>query len=491
MTPPATANTATIDVEATAWARSKFVRPRRRWRLAYSSVAAMIRTLDVLLVIATSLVTGTVYSHIVNEIGADLVRYAMTGIVIGAMFFLLCRDRGLYDPKALVNRTLQARNIIILWAAAFSLFAGAVFAFKVGHEFSRGAVLSFGFAGLLVLLGHHALWGVVIRAALKNGSLRRRNSILLSMREYPGKAAIDRNVADDLLGYGFQIEHFFQFDERAPTEIIDQVIAIARGSDIEEIFFAADLQRWKEIGHLVQRLSVLPIPLTLLPDECTATLLQRPFRRFGMTVGVEFQRPPLTSTERFLKRLLDVVCSAIGIIVLMPMLVIIALAIKIDSPGPALFMQTRHGFNSKRFRILKFRTMTVQEDGATVKQAVRGDNRVTRLGMWLRKTSIDELPQLFNVLIGDMSIVGPRPHATAHDNYYADLISDYAFRHHVKPGITGWAQVHGCRGETPTVQSMKERVDFDIWYVDNWSLLLDVQIMLRTAVEVIRGRNAY
>ena len=273
MTPPATVNTATIDIAATSWTRSELVRPRRRGRLAYSSVAAMVCALDVLLIITTSLVTGTVYNHIFNEIDADLVRYAMTAIVIGAVFFLLFRNRGLYDPKALVDRTLQVRNIIILWAVAFSLFAGVVFAFKVGHEFSRGAVLSFGFAGLLVLLGHHAFWGVVIKAALKNGSLRRRNSILISMHEYPGKAAIDRNVADDLLGYGFQIEHFFQFDERAPTEIIDQVIATARGSDIEEIFFAADLQRWKEIGHLPERLSVLPIPLTLLPDECTLPCL--------------------------------------------------------------------------------------------------------------------------------------------------------------------------------------------------------------------------
>ena len=395
----------------------------------------MVCTLDVLLIVATSLATGTIYNHIFfAETDADLVRYAMTALVIGAIFFLLFRDRGLYDPNALVNRTLQARNIIVLWAVTFFLFAGAVFAFKVGHEFSRGAVLSFGIAGLLALLGHHAFWDIVIRAALKNGSLRGRKSILLSMHEYPGTASADRNAADDLLGHGFQIEHFFQFDERAPTETIDQVIATARGSDIEEIFFAADLQRWKEIGHLIQRLSVLPIPLTLLPDECTATLLQRPFRRFGMTVGVEFQRPPLTSTERFLKRLLDVVCSVIGIIVLIPMLVIVALAIKFDLPGPALFMQTRHGFNRKRFKIFKFRTMAVLEDGATIRQAVRNDNRVTRIGMWLRKTSIDELPQLFNVLIGDMSIVGPRPHATAHDNHYADLISDYAFRHHVNQG---------------------------------------------------------
>jgi lipopolysaccharide/colanic/teichoic acid biosynthesis glycosyltransferase len=134
--------------------------------------------------------------------------------------------------------------------------------------------------------------------------------------------------------------------------------------------------------------------------------------------------------------------------------------------------------------------MNVLEDGATIKQAVRGDARVTNIGAWLRKTSIDELPQLFNVLRGEMSIVGPRPHATAHDYYYEELIGCYAFRHHMKPGITGWAQVNGFRGETPTLQSMKERVDYDIWYVDNWSVLLDLKIIFGTLLELIRGRNA-
>ena len=131
------------------------------------------------------------------------------------------------------------------------------------------------------------------------------------------------------------------------------------------------------------------------------------------------------------------------------------------------------------------------ENGSTILQVTSGDKRVTRIGLWLRKTSIDELPQLVNVLKGDMSIVGPRPHAVAHDNYYSNLIRCYAFRHHVKPGITGWAQIHGCRGGTPTVDAMEKRVLHDIWYVNNWSLVLDLQIILRTVVEVIRGRNAY
>jgi exopolysaccharide biosynthesis polyprenyl glycosylphosphotransferase len=214
-------------------------------------------------------------------------------------------------------------------------------------------------------------------------------------------------------------------------------------------------------------------------------------RQFGSLVGVEFQRAPLSLSERVVKRLLDIVLGVSAIVLLMPMIVIIAIAIKLDSPGDALFRQTRRGFNSRKFKIFKFRTMTDLEDDTTIRQAVRGDRRVTGIGAWLRRTSIDELPQLFNVVKGDMSLVGPRPHAAAHDDYYAEQISHYALRHHMKPGITGWAQIRGYRGETPTVQSMKERVEHDIWYIDNWSVTLDGQIILLTALEVIRGRNAY
>ena len=315
---------------------------------------------------------------------------------------------------------------------------------------------------------------------------------MLCMYDFPGGAGVAQNHVRDLECHGFKIENvFYLAADVSPKDLIERAIAFARGSEIKEIFVAADLQRWSTIRDLIQRLCDLPLPLTLLPDENIATLFQRTSRLFGSTVGIEFQRAPLSLSERIAKRALDLAIAISGIVLLTPMFLIIALAIKLDSRGPALFMQTRHGFNSKRFKIFKFRTMTALDDGATIKQAVRGDMRVTRLGAWLRKTSIDELPQLFNVLKGEMSIVGPRPHAAAHDHYFADLISCYAFRHHMKPGITGWAQVNGRRGETPTLQCMEERVDYDIWYVDNWSVLLDLKIILRTVLELIRGRNAY
>ena len=171
-----------------------------------------------------------------------------------------------------------------------------------------------------------------------------------------------------------------------------------------------------------------------------------------------------------------------------PLLAIAAIAIRRDSPGPVIFQQRRNGFNGIPFVIFKFRTMTVLEDGPTVTQARPGDPRVTRVGKLLRRSSIDELPQLFNVLKGEMSLVGPRPHALAHDMEYQVLIDSYAFRYKVRPGITGWAQVKGLRGETRQLEQMAERIRLDLWYINHWSLRLDLYILLKTCLEVIRNR---
>jgi putative colanic acid biosynthesis UDP-glucose lipid carrier transferase len=191
------------------------------------------------------------------------------------------------------------------------------------------------------------------------------------------------------------------------------------------------------------------------------------------------------------KRLLDIAVSLLALIVLTPLLALTSIAIVLDSRGPLLFAQRRTGLNGKTFPILKFRSMHVMEDGADVTQAVQGDARVTRIGRIIRKLSIDELPQLFNVLAGDMSLVGPRPHAVAHDDYYGAAISNYAVRFQVKPGITGWAQVNGARGATPTLAIMQERIDLDEWYVRNADFTLDLLILVKTPLEVLRTRNAH
>jgi undecaprenyl-phosphate galactose phosphotransferase/putative colanic acid biosynthesis UDP-glucose lipid carrier transferase len=184
----------------------------------------------------------------------------------------------------------------------------------------------------------------------------------------------------------------------------------------------------------------------------------------------------------------------VALVVFSPVMALAAVAIKLEGPGPVIFRQYRKGFNGRQFVMFKFRSMRAQEhgqNGEAVVQVRRNDPRVTRVGAVLRATSIDELPQLINVIRGEMSLVGPRPHALAHDNYFEKLLEDYAFRHHVKPGMTGWAQVNGLRGATPSVEVISKRVKMDLWYINNWSLWLDFQIILKTVFEVLRKRNAY
>jgi len=196
----------------------------------------------------------------------------------------------------------------------------------------------------------------------------------------------------------------------------------------------------------------------------------------------------MTMVERAAKRFVDVILASLAIFILLPVFAVTALAVKLDSAGPVIFRQRRNGFDQHQFSIYKFRTMRVLEDGQVITQARRQDPRVTRVGRLLRRASIDELPQLFNVLKGNMSLVGPRPHALAHDDQYKSVIETYCFRHHVKPGITGWAQINGLRGETAHLERMQRRVEFDIWYINNWSLWLDVFILLKTAFEVLKQK---
>jgi undecaprenyl-phosphate galactose phosphotransferase/putative colanic acid biosynthesis UDP-glucose lipid carrier transferase len=272
---------------------------------------------------------------------------------------------------------------------------------------------------------------------------------------------------------------------------LETAIAVARDWAVEEIVLAFPWSDTRKIELIRDALRISPLPVQLLPDRRIRSLSANPSFRLGHSLSVEIQRGPLSRAEQLSKRLLDITVASIALVVFAPVIIVSASAIKLDSRGPILFRQRRNGFNAKQFSIFKFRTMIVMEDGATVMQAKRFDPRVTRVGRLLRRSSIDELPQLLNVLRGDMSLIGPRPHALAHDNHFGDLLSDYAFRHHVKPGITGWAQVRGHRGETARVEQMKGRIDCDLWYINNWSLTLDLKILLLTCLALVRQQNAY
>lgn len=233
---------------------------------------------------------------------------------------------------------------------------------------------------------------------------------------------------------------------------------------------------WTDAESISSAIARLPAPFTLLPAG-TAQL----------SAPVNTNRNWVSG---FGKRVLDISIALPLVVLLAPLLLLIAFLVRLESQGPAFFRQQRNGICGRSFRILKFRTMHVMEDGASVMQACDGDPRITRAGRFLRRYSLDELPQLLNVVLGDMSLVGPRPHALAHDVYYGAVIPDYRHRYAVKPGITGWAQIHGHRGPTPTVESMAQRVDYDVFYVRRADLLLDLKILLRTPLEILRPRNA-
>jgi undecaprenyl-phosphate galactose phosphotransferase/putative colanic acid biosynthesis UDP-glucose lipid carrier transferase len=268
-------------------------------------------------------------------------------------------------------------------------------------------------------------------------------------------------------------------------------IRLAREFAAEEMVLAIGWNSSPLLQDVSEGLRASPLPVRLLPDRVISEVLGR---RTQVTsspmMTVELQRAPLSRLEQGLKRAFDVVIASSALIILWPTLILAAIAIKLDSAGPACFRQRRTGFDGLEFTIYKFRTMTTLEDGPHVVQAKPGDQRITRVGAFLRSSSIDELPQLYNVLRGDMSLVGPRPHAVSHDEQYQRLISGYSFRFHVRPGLTGWAQVNGLRGETARLADMEKRIAFDLWYINNWSFGLDLWILARTAIEVLR-RRAY
>jgi Undecaprenyl-phosphate glucose phosphotransferase len=259
----------------------------------------------------------------------------------------------------------------------------------------------------------------------------------------------------------------------------------------DDVFVALPWSRPELIEDCLDALMKLPIEVHLGLSAPLSRLERAEVAHVGRLSGLTITRRPLGKLQQIEKRVFDVAVAALALALLSPLFLAVALAIRLESPGPALFRQKRYGLNQEPFRIFKFRTMRVMDDGRIVRQATRADARITRIGGWLRRLSIDELPQLLNVLTGDMSIVGPRPHALAHDQLYVEKLARYARRHNVKPGITGWAQVNGHRGEIAHDSAMQARLEHDLWYVDHWSLWLDVKIMAMTAFSRRAHANAY
>lgn len=293
------------------------------------------------------------------------------------------------------------------------------------------------------------------------------------------------------------------FDDRAPARLgdslelpltgrIDSVADFVRANRVDQIYIALPMASQPRILRLLDQLRDTTASIFFLPDIFLYDLIQARVDTMGGLPVVAVCETPFHGTTGVIKRLSDVCLSMAALVLTAPLMIVIAGAIKTAMPGPVLFKQRRYGLDGEQITVWKFRTMKVQEDGAVVRQATRDDDRITALGRFLRRTSLDELPQFFNVLQGRMSVVGPRPHAVAHNETYRKLIKGYMIRHKVKPGITGWAQVNGARGETDTIEKMKRRIEFDLEYLRYWSLQLDLLIVWRTVMQAVRGDdNAY
>jgi len=446
---------------------------------------------DAAVVLACAILGGAAYQFAVNNGIGDLGIHTGFGIVASVTFAGTGHRLGIYRIDTLVARGHDDQRIWVSWALAVLMLTVALFLFKIGEQVSRGSAVTFALLGGVSLVLWRRLAKQWLGSALIAGAIRGRRVILIGT-----SSELSRFSARDLL-LMFGMDETERVTLPADGEVgrnvhlrqkaIECALEQARSTAADEVVLALPWSDIQKIELLLGRLRVMPLPVRLLPDRALSHVLGQLGPGHNAYV-VEVNRAPLTPLERAAKRAVDVAVAAAALVLLSPVMLVSAVAIRLGSSGPVIFRQRRRGFNGKTFVIYKFRTMRVLEDGPAVVQAVRSDPRVTGIGRFLRQSSIDELPQLFNVLRGDMSLVGPRPHALAHDDEYGQVIADYAFRHHVKPGITGWAQVEGFRGGTPRLELMEERIRRDLWYINNWSMALDLRIMLRTAFELLRPR---
>ncbi len=465
---------------------------RQRLSLSYRAITPVVMLSDAVLILAICILSAWAYNYETIGIVIGLAPYLGVAVLTGVLFILVGKTRGTYDLAELLNYKLQLRKSLANWSAVFLLLTGLAFSIKLGESFSRGAIILFWISGLPALAASRLGWRVFLASEKSVHAFSYRQIAVISDSE----GASNAGILEALSRHGSRASYHFVLpkdwtDGKVEESTIRQAVASIRGSDVEEVVICADARHWGQLTSMMSQLRILPLPVTLLPTGPIAELFHNRRQKVGETVTIELQAAPHTLFNRATKRLFDIVASIVGLILLCPLFLMTAAAIKLDSDGPIMFRQRRCGFNGRPFYIVKFRTMSVLEDGESIVQARINDRRITRIGAWLRRSSIDELPQLLNVLKGEMSIVGPRPHALAHDGQFEKVVANYAYRHHVKPGITGWAQVNGFRGETRTPEDIEQRIKSDLFYIDNWSPALDIKIIFMTAVEILRGRNAY
>jgi Undecaprenyl-phosphate glucose phosphotransferase len=471
---------------------------RLRASVARTAVLGTFMLTDFATIVAMAWLTGISYHLVVYQEMGDTLSFIRVGVIAAAIFGTSNLVRGEYSLSHYFDFKPHLRRSHQLWNVTFICLLGLGFLAQVATIYSRGWItLFYGLTACSLLALRYAYVRMAV-AGSRSGLISAQRIFLVGsarqIEEFVTRYEL-RACGISVVGCHFltplEAEVSPELHQQVLARDLEEAIAGARAVQPEAIYLIMPWHATETIDFCAEALRKLPAEIHLGPEHILDRFEQVQVLKSGPVASLQLRRTPLSRLEAMEKRLLDVLLASIALLLLTPLLAIVAVLIKLDSPGPVFFLQRRFGFNQEPFRIIKFRSMRTLEDGPWIRQARRDDPRVTRIGYWLRRWNIDEIPQLFNVIRGEMSLVGPRPHALSHDGEYEQRISTYACRHNVKPGITGWAQIHGLRGETDTDEKMRKRVEYDLHYIDNWSLWLDLQILVRTVVSRSSYRNAF
>ncbi|CAN8139456.1 UDP-glucose:undecaprenyl-phosphate glucose-1-phosphate transferase [uncultured Thiomicrorhabdus sp.] len=453
------------------------------------SVPSIFRVLDIAVLSLSLLVVASLYSV---PLTTD---YLLVLTVMTTVYLFFSDSTGLYRRLRHGHFSERVTLIGVVTSISFLLVISLIFLFKESETFSRLTFFLWYLLSLVGLVGWRVIYRFNRRRSYRSGQNLRKVAIV-GLTESGIKL---RNEIEKFPELGFKFVGFFDDRDVERLQIQNETLSggvmdaleLAKSDAIDSVYICLPVAAEGRIAHIIRTLSDSTVNVFFVPDFLLSTIMHGNISSLGNVDTVSVFEQPVSGSQQFYKRAFDIAFSFWALLLLAPVLLAIAVAIKTTSKGPVLFRQHRYGLDGKKINVHKFRSMTVMENSDKVVQAKKGDARITKVGAFLRRTSLDELPQFFDVLIGNMSVVGPRPHAVAHNEEYRKLVDYYMLRHKVKPGITGWAQINGWRGETDTIDKMEKRIEFDLEYIRAWSLWLDIKIIFLTIFKGFINKNAY
>lgn len=470
----------------------------RREKISPVMVSGVMRIVEFVLLSLTGLAAFVGYVGIDSHLA---VNYPLIVLFGAALTVLLIEVTDGYQMTTLRHPIAEARRLVLMWTSVAAVLTLAGFFLKVSSDYSRVWFATWYFSGLILLLAVRFVAARLIRKWARNGTMERRAVIV------GGGVPAEQLIRSLEMQADNDIRICGIFDDRADNRsppivagypklgTVAELTEFARIARIDMLIVSLPLTAEKRVLGMLKKLWVLPVDIRLSAHSNQLKFRPRSYSYIGAVPMLDIFDKPINDWDSVAKRAFDIFFSIIGIIVFSPVMIATAIAIKLDSPGPVIFKQLRHGFNNESVEVYKFRSMYSDRCDPTARNAVvKNDPRVTRVGRFIRKASIDELPQFFNVLSGQLSLVGPRPHAVyaqTHNRLYNEVVEGYFARHKVKPGVTGWAQINGWRGEIDSDEKIKMRTEFDLYYIENWSLWFDLKILFLTPIRLLKTDNAY